>query len=83
MTMATFEDLSELALFTPEQAARIMSGDAIGAVSAHWLHDQCRDGRIPFTKVGRRRMFSREDIAGIIATCRVEPVNRAPRRRGR
>lgn len=80
---ADISDLLELALFTPEEAARVLSGNTPGAVSAHWLHDQCRDGRIPFTKVGRRRMFSRQDIAEIVTACRVEPVNRAPKRRGR
>lgn len=80
MTTAIAE-LAELRLFTPEQAAKIMSGDLPGSVSGYWLREQIRDGRFPYTPMGRRRMLSRADIAEIIAICRVAPKSRPPRRK--
>lgn len=72
--------LADLQLFTPEQAAEVMSGDTEDAVSGYWIREGIRDGRFDYTKVGRRIMLSRPQVAAIIAACRVEPKARASRR---
>lgn len=75
------DELAALRLYSPKQAAAILSGDTPGAVTAWFLAQGCRDGRFPCTMMGRRRMFSRADIADIIAISRVEPTAlRHPRR---
>lgn len=80
MTAAVAE-LAELALFTPEQAAVILSGETPRAVSGHWLREQIRDGRFPHTPMGRRLMLSRAQIAEIIRLCAEPATTRPPRRK--
>lgn len=80
MTTALAE-LAELQLFTPEQAAVIMSGDNPGAVSGYWYREQIRDGRFDYTPVGRRIMLTREQIAQNIAACSKKATTGARRRK--
>lgn len=78
---AAVEQLDELALYTPEKAAEILSGETPGAVSGYWLREQIRDGRFDYTPMGRRIMLSRAQIAEIIRLCCVPATTRAPRRK--
>lgn len=68
---AVVEELSELQLFTADRAAELMSGDTPGAVTSWFLEQGCRDGRFTCTWVGRRRMFSRDNILEAIQACQV------------
>lgn len=77
---AALAELAELQLLTPEQAAQIMSGDTPDAVSGYWIREGIRDGRFPYTPMGRRIMLSRAQVAEIIAICRVEAKTRARRK---
>lgn len=54
-------------LQTPEQV-----GEMLG-ISANWLRTNARKGRIQHTRLGRRLMFSAEDVAAVLAGHRRTP----------
>jgi hypothetical protein len=73
--MTAVDTLSDIRLYTPEETAELFPG-----VTAYWLNQQARKGRIPCTPLGRRRFFSAANIRTIIAGFSVEPTADAPRR---
>jgi hypothetical protein len=42
--------------------------------SERWLADNLRSGRFPAKKIGRRWMFSEDDISAILQMCSVTPT---------
>ena len=77
--MNAASDLAEDRAYTPAETAERLGG----IVSEYWLNQQARKGRIPCTKLGRKRVFSRANIIRIIAICNVEPTAGAPERPAR
>jgi excisionase family DNA binding protein len=60
---------TRLAHGVPELAAEL-------GVSDEWVRQQCRDGRFPHHRVGRRIRFSDEDLAAIVADMAVPAATR-------
>lgn len=79
MTSALADQLDELRLYTREQVVELTGS----ACSEWWLDEMCRQGRIPWRKVGRERRFAREDILAIYEAIRVQPTAKPPQRRRR
>jgi excisionase family DNA binding protein len=74
--MTAIDDLSDTRLYTPEEAAARLG------VTANWMNQKAREGRIPDTPMGRTRMFSAANIRAIIAGFANEPTANPPRRPG-
>jgi hypothetical protein len=49
------------------------AAESIGSTT-RWLADELRKGRFPAHKIGRRWMFTDEDIATILQICSVSPI---------
>jgi excisionase family DNA binding protein len=68
-------DPSNLTVYTPEEAAKILK------VRASWLRRRAAARQIPCTFLGKHLRFSSADIAAIIATGAMPLSGRQPRRR--
>jgi hypothetical protein len=69
--------------------APLLGADDLGALLKHtpeWVRDQCRAGRLPHHRVGKRYLFTPEDVADIFAATAIAtrpedpPAPRLPRR---
>jgi hypothetical protein len=69
-------DGEEVLYFSVEQVARRLK------VSARWLADQCRDGRVEHIHLARKRKFTPQQVRKLLETHTVQPADVAERERG-
>ncbi|MEU4244012.1 helix-turn-helix domain-containing protein [Actinoplanes sp. NPDC026619] len=62
--------------FSVEQVARQLK------VSARWLADQCREGRVEHVHIARKRKFTRAQVQKLLDTHTVQPAKVADQERG-
>ena len=65
-------------LLTAEQASRRLGTDEHGRPikSARWLLDRAREGRIPFTRIGKTPCWSEQNLRDLVEKGYVAPPNR-------
>lgn len=66
-------------VYTAEQAALRLGRDADGnpIKSARWLLDRAREGRIPYTRIGKTPCWSERDLLDLVEKGYIAPPNRA------
>jgi|SRR6266496_3085791 len=72
----TTETAEEELYFSVEQVAKRLK------VSARWLADQCRDGRVEHVHLARKRKFTPEQVQKLLDSHTVQPAEVEERERG-